>query len=203
MRSWPAPALPKRTSASWRRNASWSRTPRRSDSWSPAPLRRSTCSKLPITRRSWAAIADIVIEVYAMDSVLARTLKLIETQGEAASAVAIAISDVYLQRRIRSRRGRGEKGPGRRCRRRHAAHPDDDSAPSGQSRPGQRNCRPRENRGPRAGGRQVRSLIKAATSGRGFLKPRPVLLFCRRSSRLARQAQLFHHAAHQLLGVVQ
>ncbi len=42
------------------------------------------------------AIADIVIEVYAMDSVLARTLKLIETQGEAASAVAIAISDVYL-----------------------------------------------------------------------------------------------------------
>ncbi len=32
-----------------------------------------------------------------MDSVLARTLKLIESQGEAASAVAIAISDVYLQ----------------------------------------------------------------------------------------------------------
>ncbi len=43
------------------------------------------------------AIADIVIEVYAMDSVLARTLKLIESQGEAASAVAIAISEVYLQ----------------------------------------------------------------------------------------------------------
>jgi len=43
------------------------------------------------------AIADIVIEVYAMDSVLARTLKLIESQGEAASAVAMAISDVYLQ----------------------------------------------------------------------------------------------------------
>jgi butyryl-CoA dehydrogenase len=44
-----------------------------------------------------AAIADIVIEVYAMDSVLARTLKLMETQGEAASQVAIAISEVYLQ----------------------------------------------------------------------------------------------------------
>jgi butyryl-CoA dehydrogenase len=43
------------------------------------------------------AIADIVIESYAMDSVLARTLKLIESQGEAASAVAIAISQVYLQ----------------------------------------------------------------------------------------------------------
>jgi butyryl-CoA dehydrogenase len=43
------------------------------------------------------AIADIVIEIYAMDSVLTRTLKLIESQGEAASAVAIAISDAYLQ----------------------------------------------------------------------------------------------------------
>jgi alkylation response protein AidB-like acyl-CoA dehydrogenase len=44
------------------------------------------------------AIADIVIEVYAMDSVLARTLKLVESQGEPASATAIAISQVYLQR---------------------------------------------------------------------------------------------------------
>jgi butyryl-CoA dehydrogenase len=43
------------------------------------------------------AIADIVIEVYAMDSVLARTLKLIESHGESASATAIAISEVYLQ----------------------------------------------------------------------------------------------------------
>jgi butyryl-CoA dehydrogenase len=43
------------------------------------------------------AIADIVIEVFAMDSVLARTLKLVESQGEAASAVAVAITDVYLQ----------------------------------------------------------------------------------------------------------
>ena len=42
------------------------------------------------------AIADIVIEVYAMDSVLARTLKLIESQGEAAAATAVAITDVYF-----------------------------------------------------------------------------------------------------------
>jgi butyryl-CoA dehydrogenase len=42
------------------------------------------------------AIADIVIEVYAMDSVLARTLKLIESQGETASAVAVAMTDAYL-----------------------------------------------------------------------------------------------------------
>jgi len=43
------------------------------------------------------AIADIVIEVFAMDSVLARTLKLIDSQGEAASATAIAMTNVYLQ----------------------------------------------------------------------------------------------------------
>jgi butyryl-CoA dehydrogenase len=41
------------------------------------------------------AIADIVIEVYAMDSVLARTLKLMENGSDA--EVAVAISDVYLQ----------------------------------------------------------------------------------------------------------
>lgn len=43
------------------------------------------------------AIADIVIEVFAMDSVLARTLKLMESQGEAASQVAVAMTDVYQQ----------------------------------------------------------------------------------------------------------
>jgi alkylation response protein AidB-like acyl-CoA dehydrogenase len=43
------------------------------------------------------AIADIVIEIFAMDSVLARTLKLLETQGERAAATAVAISEVYLQ----------------------------------------------------------------------------------------------------------
>lgn len=42
------------------------------------------------------AIADIVIEVYAMDSVLARTLKLLSTQGEATAATAVAITDVYF-----------------------------------------------------------------------------------------------------------
>jgi alkylation response protein AidB-like acyl-CoA dehydrogenase len=46
------------------------------------------------------AIADIVIEVFAMDSVLARTLKLMESQGEAASQVALAMTDVYLQEAI-------------------------------------------------------------------------------------------------------
>jgi butyryl-CoA dehydrogenase len=40
------------------------------------------------------AIADIVIEAFAMDSVLARTLKLVESQGD--GSVAVAICDVSL-----------------------------------------------------------------------------------------------------------
>src|SRR6266542_570213 len=48
------------------------------------------------------ALADIVIEIFAMDSVLARTLKLAEGQGrpgpdQRAAATSVAISEVYLQ----------------------------------------------------------------------------------------------------------
>ena len=58
--------------------------------------------QMPDHQEVMGAIADIVIEIYAMDSVLARTLKLIESQGENSqskgpSATAIAISQVYLQ----------------------------------------------------------------------------------------------------------
>jgi butyryl-CoA dehydrogenase len=42
------------------------------------------------------AIADMVIEGYAMDSVLARTLKIVETKGEAAAELAIAMSKCYI-----------------------------------------------------------------------------------------------------------
>jgi alkylation response protein AidB-like acyl-CoA dehydrogenase len=41
-------------------------------------------------------IADMVIEGYAMDSVLARTLKLVETKGEAGAEVAIAMTKVCI-----------------------------------------------------------------------------------------------------------
>jgi lipopolysaccharide biosynthesis regulator YciM len=43
-----------------------------------------------------AAIADMVIEIYAMDSVVLRTQKLIERQGEAKSALAVALAQVSL-----------------------------------------------------------------------------------------------------------
>ena len=43
-----------------------------------------------------AALADIIIEVFAMDSVLLRTLKLVHSRGESGSAFAIAMTQVYL-----------------------------------------------------------------------------------------------------------
>jgi alkylation response protein AidB-like acyl-CoA dehydrogenase len=42
------------------------------------------------------AIADMVIEVYAMESVLLRTMKLASAQGESAAAVPVAMTRVYL-----------------------------------------------------------------------------------------------------------
>ena len=42
------------------------------------------------------AIADMVIEVYAMESVLLRTMKLASAQGEGAAAIPVAMTRVYL-----------------------------------------------------------------------------------------------------------
>src|SRR5438874_10004951 len=43
-----------------------------------------------------AALADIIIEVFAMDSAVLRTLKLENSQAEASSALPIAMTQVYL-----------------------------------------------------------------------------------------------------------
>jgi len=42
------------------------------------------------------AIADMVIEIYAMESALLRTLKIAEAQGESAATLPIAMTRVYL-----------------------------------------------------------------------------------------------------------
>jgi butyryl-CoA dehydrogenase len=42
------------------------------------------------------AIADVVIEAYTMDTMLSRTLKLVETQGEKGAEMAIAMTRVYF-----------------------------------------------------------------------------------------------------------
>ena len=43
-----------------------------------------------------AALADIIIEVFAMDSAVLRTLKLENSQAEASSALPVAMTQVYL-----------------------------------------------------------------------------------------------------------
>jgi butyryl-CoA dehydrogenase len=46
------------------------------------------------------AIADMVIEIYAMESALLRTEKMISSQGEAAAAMPLAMTRVYLAQAI-------------------------------------------------------------------------------------------------------
>ncbi|HST79589.1 MAG TPA: acyl-CoA dehydrogenase, partial [Verrucomicrobiae bacterium] len=49
-----------------------------------------------------AAIADMIIDIFAMDSVVLRTQKLIERQGEARSQLAIAMTQVSLTKSMDS-----------------------------------------------------------------------------------------------------
>jgi len=42
------------------------------------------------------AIADVVIEIYAMESAFLRTSKIIQQQGEAGAAMPLAMTRVYL-----------------------------------------------------------------------------------------------------------
>jgi butyryl-CoA dehydrogenase len=43
-----------------------------------------------------AALADVIIEVFAIDSALLRTMKLVQSQGEDAAALPVAMTQVYL-----------------------------------------------------------------------------------------------------------
>ena len=42
------------------------------------------------------AIADMTIEIYAMESAVLRTQKLMDTQGRSRSSAAVAMTRVYL-----------------------------------------------------------------------------------------------------------
>ena len=51
---------------------------------------------LPDQQEICGALADIIIEAYAMESCLARTQKMVASRGEAAAKLAIAMTQVYL-----------------------------------------------------------------------------------------------------------
>ncbi len=55
---------------------------------------------LPDQQEVMGAMADILIEVFAMESALLRTLKLVTHNGEAASQLAIAMTQVYIMEAI-------------------------------------------------------------------------------------------------------
>lgn len=52
---------------------------------------------LPDHQEVMGAIADMIIEGYAMDSCIARTMKIWEVQGEAAASVPLAMTQVYIE----------------------------------------------------------------------------------------------------------
>jgi butyryl-CoA dehydrogenase len=60
-------------------------------------------------QESMGAIADMVIEVYAMESVLLRTMKIASSQGEAAAALPIAMTRVYLSQAMDKIEGSARK----------------------------------------------------------------------------------------------
>ncbi len=89
--------------------------------------------KLADQQEIMGAIADMVIEAFAMDSALLRARKYVEAQGEAKGG-ARGCHDAGLSRgRICQAGSGGEEGRRRRSRRRHAAHPDGDCPPPGKA----------------------------------------------------------------------
>ena len=115
--------------------------------------------KLADQQEVMGAIADMVIEAFAMDSACLRARKYVEAQGEA-EVRAGRCHDAGLSRgRICPPGSRGEESHRRRCRRRHAAHPDGDRPPPGQARAGERDRAAGEDRRARAGNRQVRNGV--------------------------------------------
>ena len=101
--------------------------------------------KLADQQEIMGAIADMVIEAFAMDSALLRARKYVEAQGEEKAALG-GRHDAGLSRgRVHPAGSCSQESRRRRCRRRHAAHPDGDCPPPGEARTGQRDraCRRR------------------------------------------------------------
>ena len=112
--------------------------------------------KLADQQEIMGAIADMVIESFAMDSCLLRARKHIEANGEQKSALVTAMTQIYIAGAMSARSHRQESDR-RRGRRRHDAHPDCDRPPSGEVRARQRDRLAGADRRPRARNRQVRN----------------------------------------------
>ncbi len=86
------------------------------------------------------ALADCISEVYALESCILRTEKLMQSRGEAGAAQAIAMTQYYAAKAIDTVERSDSKGDRRGGRGRYAAHPDGDPAPAGEARAGEYDC---------------------------------------------------------------
>ena len=89
--------------------------------------------KLADQQEIMGAIADMVIESFAMDSCLLRARKYVEANGEGKSRTRRRHDPGLPGRRVREAGSGGQESDCRRGRRRHAAHPDGDRPPPGEA----------------------------------------------------------------------
>ena len=126
--------------------------PRSSPCSPPARPRRSTCRAWPDQQEVMGALADCIIEVYAMESCLLRAEKLLAAGGRVRGEASHRHDAVYVAKPSRRVELSARKVIGAVARRRHAADPDGHLAPPGQTRPGQYHCSRTANRRACAGG---------------------------------------------------
>ncbi len=128
--------------------------------------------KLADQQEIMGAIADMVIETFTMDSCLLRARKFIETNGEQKAALVTAMTQVYIAGAMSRLEAAAKKVHRCRGRRRHAAHPDGDRAPSGEVRTGERDRLAGTDRRAHSRDRQVRDDVVGHGRSVGRLRSR-------------------------------
>ena len=124
---------------------------------------RNSARSLAEQQEIVASLANIVMDVYAMESSLRRAQKAFAKRGESASRHGRCRARVYLRRDGPHRKGSAHRA-GRLGRRRHAHHATRRSAPIRQARSARydRDSPPRCRRRPRAGSLSIRGPISVA-----------------------------------------
>ena len=144
------------------------------------------------------ALADCIMEVFALESCILRAEKLTAAKGERAATAAIAMTRYYAAKAAQTVElfgAQGNRGGGRR---RHAAHPDGDPAPPRQARAGRHHRLRPPDRQTRSGRREILAvkgvgLLVAAgqsrISGEAPIIPSLRERLCNKSGRLSGQVR--------------
>ena len=100
----------------------------------PAPPRQKYMQAIQDQQEIMGAIADMVIETYAMESAVLRAQKMVQQQARRHQPPAVAMTQIYLSQAHGQDRSSREENHRRGGRRRHAAHATGDPAPPGKTR---------------------------------------------------------------------